>query len=144
MWGYHSEKMYTGEEKIVIAFDIGTNTSIASYTHLVGGSLPIVQALHMYPESLRDQSLNLPTLPRGVSLLRIYKHFLLYMFKHTQSHFQSKIPNGSAIWNRLRSNMEFVFAIPINWDYTQQQIMCQAAIDAGLFRHTRQRHCFIS
>ncbi|CCA68205.1 hypothetical protein PIIN_02071 [Serendipita indica DSM 11827] len=55
------------------------------------------------------------------------------MFKHTQSHFQSKIANGSAIWNRLRSNMEFVFAIPINWDYTQQQIMCQAAIDAGLF-----------
>ena len=56
-----------------------------------------------------------------------------YMFKNTQRHFETKVPNGASIWIRHRSNMEFVFAIPNGWDYVQQQTMRQAAIDAGLF-----------
>ncbi|CAG7852394.1 SubName: Full=Uncharacterized protein {ECO:0000313/EMBL:CCA74285.1} [Serendipita indica DSM 11827] len=175
MASYRSEKMYLGDEKIVIALDIGTTMSAASYSHLFQRSYPSVEMvtqwpgqptasgsakiptlvlydgslcvacgeealkyeqegheemakwfkLHMHPEALKNQSLDIPPLPTGIPVKRIYKDMMEYMFKNTQKHFETKDPE--------RANMEFVFAIPNGWDYVQQQTMRQAAIDAGFF-----------
>ncbi|CAG7852396.1 SubName: Full=Uncharacterized protein {ECO:0000313/EMBL:CCA75659.1} [Serendipita indica DSM 11827] len=188
MASYRSEKMYLGDEKIVIALDIGTTMSAASYSHLFKRSYPSVEMvtqwpgqptasgsakiptlvlydgsrcvacgeealnyelegheelakwfkasqilLHMHPDSLKDRSLDIPPLPTGIPVKRIYKDMMEYMFKNTQKHFETKVPNGASIWSRHRANMEFVFAIPNGWDYVQQQTMRQAAIDAGFF-----------
>lgn len=188
MSSYRSHKIYLEEEKIVVALDIGTTMSAASYSHLAKGSYPSVDIvtqwpgqpnasgsakiptlilydgsrcvacgeealnyesdndqeqmakwfkLHMHTESLKDRSLDIPPLPRGIAIKRVYKDFIEYMFLHTQKHFESKVPNGSSIWARNRPRMEFVFAVPNGWDYVPQQIMREAAIDAGLFPASR-------
>lgn len=181
---YRGDKVYTGDEKIVIGFDIGTTMSAASYSHLSKGAYPVVEMvtqwpgqpetsgsakfptlalydgsrcvacgeealnydsaddheqmakwfkLHMHPASLKDWTVNIPPLPNGISIQRVYQDIMDYMLKNTQSHFEKKVVNGASIWRRNRNSMTFIFAIPNAWGHSQQQTLRQAAIDAGLF-----------
>jgi hypothetical protein len=74
----------------------------------------------------------IPPLPLGVSLTTVYADFLRYIFQHTQDFFQKNTPNGAGIWNRLRSNIIIILAIPNGWDTTQQGFLRKVAIQAGL------------
>jgi hypothetical protein len=74
----------------------------------------------------------IPPLPEGVSLTTVYTDFLRYLFEHTQDFFQKNTPNGTGIWNRLRSSIVIILAIPNGWDTTQQGFLRKVAIQAGL------------
>lgn len=52
--------------------------------------------------------------------------------ENTRTSFEQSIPNGAAIWKRLRDGMVVIFTIPNGWDFTQQNTLRKAAIAAGV------------
>ncbi|KAG8791408.1 hypothetical protein FRC16_000428, partial [Serendipita sp. 398] len=95
--------------------------------------------LHLHPETIKASRgpnspppLQIPDLPSGIDKERVYIDVIKYLFINTKRHFVEKTPGGVAIWDRLRSSMEFIFAIPNGWDSKQQNFLRQAAIAAGL------------
>jgi len=73
-----------------------------------------------------------PTLPTGVTLKKIYKHYLKYLWDHAQNFFINNTVDGERIWNRLGDKSFIVLATPNGWDTTQQGFLRQAVIDAGI------------
>lgn len=71
-------------------------------------------------------------LPAGISLRHIYRDFLRYLFKHTQAYFEDRIIDGKQIWNKHRSEMEFILAHPNGWGIREQTFLRTAAVEAGL------------
>jgi hypothetical protein len=76
-----------------------------------------------------DPDFEVPALPKGVTLLRVYSDFIGYLHKHTMAFFVKHTPNGGQIWNRLHadSKIQFVFCIPNGWDISQQIFLREAA-----------------
>ncbi len=81
-----------------------------------------------------DSSANfeIPPLPAQVPIDQVYSDFLGYLMKNTQSSFEQSIPNGAAVWSRLRETMVVILTTPNGWDFSQQSVLRQAAIRAGL------------
>jgi hypothetical protein len=81
-----------------------------------------------------DTDFEVPAMPKGVSLLRVYSDFIEYLHKHTMSFFVRHTPNGGQIWDRLHgdSKIMFVFCIPNGWDISQQIFLRKAAKEAGI------------
>ncbi|KAG8805508.1 hypothetical protein FRC17_005478, partial [Serendipita sp. 399] len=191
---YSSDVAYSGEEKIVIAMDIGTTHTGVSFVHCYPGERPKVNLvtrwpgqatasgaakiptfvvyegsrwitcgqeadayldddsceiirwfkLHLHGESLKQSDqppkygshsnfssrLEIPDLPNGLSVERVYVDFMKYLLNQAQKFFEDHISNGEAIWRRLRPRMEFVLATPNGWDITQQSFLRRAAIAA--------------
>ncbi|CAG7852385.1 SubName: Full=Uncharacterized protein {ECO:0000313/EMBL:CCA68622.1} [Serendipita indica DSM 11827] len=104
--------------------------------------------LHLHPDEiakLDDQpppynastnELEIPPLPRGVSLKSVYVEFINYVFEATRLHFEDSTPNGKEIWSRLISSAAVVFAIPNGWDTIQHEFLKEVAVDAGLFQNS--------
>lgn len=104
--------------------------------------------LHLHPDEiakLDDQpppynastnELEIPPLPRGVSLKSVYVEFVNYVFEATRLHFEDSTPNGKEIWSRLISSAAVVFAIPNGWDTIQHEFLKEVAVDAGLFQNS--------
>jgi hypothetical protein len=104
--------------------------------------------LHLHPESMKisDQppayasmgeitpAFEIPELPQGVSLERIYVDFLQYLYRAARSYFMKGTPNGSNIWLRLQNNIVVVLCTPNGWDISQYSFLRSVAIKAGLVR----------
>jgi molecular chaperone DnaK (HSP70) len=73
-----------------------------------------------------------PPLPTGVTLKRVYQDFLRYLWDHAQDFFKNNTVDGERIWNKLGSKAFIVLATPNGWDTTQQGFLRQAMIDAGI------------
>jgi hypothetical protein len=50
----------------------------------------------------------------------------------TRISFEQTIPNGAAIWRRLRNTRAIILTTPNGWEFTQQSVLRRAAVDAGL------------
>jgi hypothetical protein len=74
----------------------------------------------------------IPELPKGVTLERVYVEFLKYVYKVTQTYFVNGTPNGSNIWNRLRDTIIIILCTPNGWDVAQHTFLRNVAIKAGL------------
>lgn len=74
----------------------------------------------------------IPPLPRGVTLKKVYKHWLKYLWDHAQDFFKNNTVDGERIWARLGGSCYIVLATPNGWDTTQQGFLKQAVIDAGI------------
>ena len=74
----------------------------------------------------------IPELPQGVTLERVYVDFLKYVYKATETYFASGTPNGSNVWRRLRDNIVIVLCTPNGWDVAQHTFLRDVAIKAGL------------
>ncbi|PVF92761.1 hypothetical protein CPB86DRAFT_877647 [Serendipita vermifera] len=195
---YRSDKAYEGEEKIIIAMDIGTTQSAVSFSHLCTDDYPVVRLvtkwpgqenstgdakiptlvayqngsphffgveaagyigdddyemaqwfkLHLHPSSMKESDLpppfgysaeampqiEIPALPTGVDLYRVYTDYMKYLYEHTREFFIGSTPNGDNIWNRLQSNIMFIFCHPNGWDVSQQGFLTACAVQAGMIK----------
>jgi hypothetical protein len=88
----------------------------------------------------------IPPLPSGVTLKKVYKHFLKYLWDHAQNFFKENTVDGERIWERLGSSCLIVLATPNGWDTTQQGFLKQAVIDAGIVQkeQTEERLFFVT
>ena len=55
-----------------------------------------------------------------------------YLMRHTQWYFESRTPNGAAIWARVRDTMVIVLPTPNEWYIREQTTLRKAAIMASL------------
>jgi hypothetical protein len=85
---------------------------------------------HRHPSS--SGSIDIPPLPKNISLDKLYAEFLKYLFKSTKSFFEDSTPNGRQIWTRLEESIVIVLTTPNGWDTTQQGFLREAAVVAGL------------
>ncbi|PVF93781.1 hypothetical protein CPB86DRAFT_818517 [Serendipita vermifera] len=102
--------------------------------------------LHLHPKSMRisdlppkynaepgsETEIEIPPLPNGVSLSRVYADLISYVYDYTRVFFISTTPNGANIWQRLARKMIFVFCTPNGWDAIQQGFLRSAAVQAAL------------
>ncbi|KIM20152.1 hypothetical protein M408DRAFT_334110 [Serendipita vermifera MAFF 305830] len=90
--------------------------------------------LHLHPDKMKNNSplFDVPALPVGTTIERIYADLMQYMMENTQKFFEMTTPNGEETWKRLRATTLVVLATPNGWELKEQQIVRKAAIRAGL------------
>ncbi|PVF96862.1 hypothetical protein CPB86DRAFT_786494 [Serendipita vermifera] len=79
-----------------------------------------------------DGSLEIPPLPQGVSLKRVYSDFIGYLCTKTKAFFVNSTPNGQAIWKRVKHRIVLIFCTPNAWEASQQVFLRQAVVESGL------------
>jgi len=57
-----------------------------------------------------------------------------YLMVNTQKCFEESVPNGAAVWRRLREMVLVVLTTPNGWELSQQGTLRNAAIAAGLMK----------
>ncbi|KAG8829562.1 hypothetical protein FRC17_006388 [Serendipita sp. 399] len=77
-------------------------------------------------------SIEIPPLPPGIPLTRVYSDFLKYLFDYTERFFVNNTPGGRNVWDRLRNKIAIVLATPNGWDTSQQIFMRDAVVAAGI------------
>ena len=91
--------------------------------------------LHLHPNlnspSNSSQS-EIPPLPSGITIERVYADMMRYLMAHTQQYFQTRIPDGAEIWARVRDTIVIVLPTPNEWYIREQNILRKAAIMASL------------
>ncbi|CAE7125177.1 unnamed protein product [Rhizoctonia solani] len=98
--------------------------------------------LHLHPVSMRNEhGLALDPLPHGISLLRVYSDFLGYLIRHTQSFFEDRIVDGKLLWQKHRTNMQFIIAHPNGFGVREQSFLRVAATNAGLVTNATAASC---
>lgn len=103
--------------------------------------------LHLHPSSMKisdipppygsnndTSSFEIPPLPQGVTITQVYSDFFHYLMENTQSSFEQSIPNGSAVWSRVKDSLVVILKTPNGWEFNQQSVLRKAAIDAGLVK----------
>ncbi|PVF93794.1 hypothetical protein CPB86DRAFT_741882 [Serendipita vermifera] len=102
--------------------------------------------LHLHPDTMKESGLpppygsppnstsafDIPALPTGVDLRKVYSDFIQYLYNHTRSFFIESMPNGDSIWMRLQSKFVVIFCHPNGWDVSQQAFLSQSIIQAGV------------
>jgi hypothetical protein len=90
--------------------------------------------------------MDIPSLPKGVTLKQVYVTFLAYLFSAAQNFFENNTPNGSRIWNRLEDQNVIIFTTPNGWDTTQHFFLQEVAVDAKLIsrKHVEERLEFVT
>ncbi|KIM20836.1 hypothetical protein M408DRAFT_43886, partial [Serendipita vermifera MAFF 305830] len=115
MAGYTGDTKYTGPERIVVAMDIGTTMSKLGsrclfHKKAAYSDIAAVSFAYLYPDDYTHaSSFVIPPLPQGVPITQVYSDFFQYLTKNTQICFEQSIPNGSAVWSRLRNSFFFFF-----------------------------------
>ncbi|PVF93798.1 hypothetical protein CPB86DRAFT_876888 [Serendipita vermifera] len=106
--------------------------------------------LNLHPESMKESDLppaygsssprpsqiEIPPLPRRVTLRQIYSDFIKYLYDHTQEFFVESTPNGQNIWDRLESKIIIIFCHPNGWDISQQSFLSDCAVGAGIVKES--------
>ncbi|KIM19489.1 hypothetical protein M408DRAFT_212874, partial [Serendipita vermifera MAFF 305830] len=101
--------------------------------------------LHLHPPSMirstqpppygslsGGSSFEIPPLPLSITIEQVYADFMKYLMVNVERSFEQNIPNGAAIWKRLRDAVVVILTTPNGWDFTQQAVLRNAAIKAGL------------
>jgi hypothetical protein len=84
----------------------------------------------------KSPPIEIPPLPRGVTLKTVYTDFFKYIYNHTHHFFVGNTPAGSRIWDRLHliGAITFVLAMPNGWEADQQVFLRDVAISAGFMK----------
>ncbi|KIM25132.1 hypothetical protein M408DRAFT_316623 [Serendipita vermifera MAFF 305830] len=102
--------------------------------HLHPPSMAISDSPPPYEDPNGASGFEVPPLPEDVLIHQVYSDFLHYLMKNTRISFEQSIPNGPAVWRRLKSTMILILTTPNGWDFTQQTVLRKAAISAGLVK----------
>ncbi|KAG9080112.1 hypothetical protein FRC06_007071, partial [Ceratobasidium sp. 370] len=87
--------------------------------------------LHLHPEAMKQKhNLKVQPLPTGITLEKIYTDFMVYLMKHTQEFFESRIIDGRKVWADLHQDMTIVIAHPNGWTIKEQNFLRKAAVAA--------------
>lgn len=87
-----------------------------------------------YGSTTNLSTLDIPPLPSRVTIEKVYTDFLKYLMVNTQKSFEESIPNGTAVWRRLRETTIVVLTTPNGWELSQQGTLRNAAIAAELMK----------
>jgi hypothetical protein len=82
--------------------------------------------------SSHPHDFEIPPLPAGVTIERVYADLMHYLMEHTQQFFEKTIVEGRDIWRRLRDTITILLATPNGWDIREQATLRRAAIKASL------------
>ncbi|EJD39201.1 hypothetical protein AURDEDRAFT_171789 [Auricularia subglabra TFB-10046 SS5] len=77
-------------------------------------------------------NISAPALPAHLPIEKVYTDLLRHTFEHAVECFRSSTPDSRAIWRRVRTSYEIVFAIPNGWGERQQAFFRDVAVRAGL------------
>jgi hypothetical protein len=80
----------------------------------------------------RPPVFEIPPLPTGVSLQKVYVDFLTYVWRVIGDYFVERTPNGREIWDRYLNKTVIVLSVPNGWDIVQHTFLRTAAIIAKL------------
>ncbi|PVF96864.1 hypothetical protein CPB86DRAFT_475981 [Serendipita vermifera] len=91
-------------------------------------------------------SLEIPPLPPGVTMLKVYSDFIRYLYGKTRAFFVESTPNGQNVWNRLKQRTVLIFCTPNGWDVSHQVFLRHATARAGVMaeKATEERVEFIA
>jgi hypothetical protein len=78
------------------------------------------------------QKFDIPPLPAGVPIEKVYADMMKYMMENTRVYFEDTTPKGAEIWARVRDTIVIVLATPNGWQLREQAILREAAIMASL------------
>ncbi|KAF8629982.1 hypothetical protein AX15_003171 [Amanita polypyramis BW_CC] len=198
---------FTGHvRKLVMAFDIGTTYSGASYSLLDPGEVPEIHGvtrfpsqqkvggdskiptilfydqegtlravgaeatqdsfleeaedqeyvkvewfkLHLRPKTLASSHISdedIPPLPGNKTAEQILADFLQYLYRSTKDYIIQTHPGGTAFWQSVEKNVDYVLSLPNGWEGGQQAQMRRAASKAGLVvneAEAQQRISFVT
>lgn len=83
-------------------------------------------------ESNESPKMKIPPLPSQVTLIQVYSDFLSYLYSTTKRFFQSDMPNGNAVWERLQDKIVIILCTPNGWELSQQDFLRRAVIKANI------------
>ncbi|KIM25123.1 hypothetical protein M408DRAFT_223807 [Serendipita vermifera MAFF 305830] len=101
--------------------------------------------LHLHPPSMKRSNhappygsvsgtpgFEVPALPPSTVIEDVYADFMKYLMVNVKDSFGQNVPNGPAIWGRLRDTTVVIITTPNGWDFAQQDVLRKAAIKARL------------
>ena len=88
--------------------------------------------LHVHPAASASQEFEIPPLPRGIAIERVYADLMKYLMEHTRRFFEATTADGAEIWKRVRDTIVIVLATPNMWTIREQLTLRTAAIMASL------------
>ena len=68
----------------------------------------------------------LPKLPTGVTISKVYADFVSFLLEHTKARFCSSRVNGKQLWDRLLPKAQFIAGCPNAWSQKERQTMKEA------------------
>ena len=71
-------------------------------------------------------------LPPGISITQVYSDYMAYLIDHTKNHIEDYFGSGSGIAQLLSERGEIILAHPNHWGSTEQDILKEAAVQAGI------------
>jgi hypothetical protein len=86
----------------------------------------------VHPASSASEGFEIPPLPAGITVERVYADLMEYLMENTRRYFEGTTPNGAKIWARVRDTIVVVLPTPNVWDIREQAILRKAAIMASL------------
>jgi hypothetical protein len=85
---------------------------------------------------LNMNGMRLSPLPRGKSPVQVFGDYLGYLYSCTRSFISDTHANGTALWNSVESDIQFVLSHPNGWEGPQQTRMRKAAVHGKLVPDT--------
>ena len=76
-------------------------------------------------------ALEIPPLPKGVPIDKIYSDMFKWLIQHATNFFKSHTVDGQEIWNRIGAHSTIVLAIPNGWEILQQHLLRKAIVMSG-------------
>jgi len=86
--------------------------------------------MHLHPTRIvRQNELPLKDLPQNVTITQVYSDYMRHLISHTRQHLQDYI--GKDVWAENYDQVEIILAHPNHWGSHEQDILEQAAVNAG-------------
>ena len=73
-------------------------------------------------------TLEIPPLPGGVSIDRVYSDMLRWLIQHAMNFFKTHTVDGEQIWTRIGGHSTIILAIPNGWEMPQQHLLRKAVV----------------
>jgi hypothetical protein len=91
-------------------------------------------------DSTTSPEFEIPPLPAGVTIERVYADLMKYLMENTRQFFEKTTADGKDIWARVRDTIVIVLATPNGWDMREQATLRRAAIRASLVTNENAGH----
>lgn len=73
-------------------------------------------------------TLEIPPLPVGVSIDKVYSDMLRWLIQHAMNFFKTHTVDGEQIWARIGGHSTIILAIPNGWEMPQQHLLRKAVV----------------
>jgi len=135
--GAEAEQDFEEDERNVAYWFKVTMYSTIAIMHLSITVSDLGLKLHVHPPALTSnassfQDFEIPPLPTGVTIERVYADLMEYLMEHTRRFFEMTNGQGAETWANVRDTIAIVLATPNVWGIREQATLRRAAIMASL------------